>query len=467
MQDWITDNPMQHLRSLKTVTQLYAEEFSTCTTCEQIPWFSFFFDGTGNNRDLDRPQQKLSNVARLFEGHVEDRPLIWKFYYPGVGTPLDASDPSWWERIRDSEARGGGAGLGSDARLAEAESDFRRALQRNQKVTRIDIAIFGFSRGATLARAFVNRLLSRCEMRNTVPYWPCPTAVDGESAPLFIRFLGLFDTVESVGLPARNLSDMRVQVPEQVGRCLHLVSGHELRAFFPLTRVQGSDAFFEKEVLPGAHSDVGGGYRPGEQARSDQLSRIALNRMRLEAAISGVPFTPPLHATKAVNDLFEYDEDLKALFDEYMQAVDAAGTLEAQLFEHMRLYYGWLKVRFGQNPCDLYQGVCSADPEIQAEIARIQQFHDKMKLELDTMNWRAQLTHLWRTDRNEYRRATDTPGGGKEHNKPLSEAERAYWEAWLNPPALSPNLVRFFDHYVHDSRPGFPRIDSRGYSAPA
>jgi len=449
---------------MMTATQLYAEEFTTCTTCEQTPWFSFFFDGTGNNRTLDEPKQKLSNVARLYLGHVADkRPLIVPFYYPGVGTPLDASDPSWWERIRDSETLGGGAGLGSDVRLATAEEDFRTALTANHKVARIDIAIFGFSRGATLARAFVNRLLERCEIRNTVPHWPCATAVNGESAPLHIRFLGLFDTVESVGLPARNLSDMRVHVPEQVERCLHLVAGHELRAYFPLTRVHGNGAFYEKEVLPGAHSDVGGGYRPGEQARSDQLARIALNRMRFEAAISGVPFTPPSQTTKDVSDLFEYDQDLKSLFDEYMQAVGPASTLEQQLFEHMRLYYGWLKVRFGQNPCDIYQGVCSADPEIQAEIERIQRYHDKMKNELDTLNWRARLTHLWKTDRNEYKRATDTPGGGKEYNKPLSEAELIYWEAWLNPPALSSNLIRFFDHYVHDSRAGFLRIDSSGY----
>ncbi|MEX3910109.1 hypothetical protein AB4Y33_43115, partial [Paraburkholderia sp. BR14319] len=57
MQDWITDNPMHFLQSLKTATQQHAEEFMTCTTCEQQPWFSFFFDGTGNNRDLVSTQQ--------------------------------------------------------------------------------------------------------------------------------------------------------------------------------------------------------------------------------------------------------------------------------------------------------------------------------------------------------------------------------------------------------------------------
>ncbi|MBY4732388.1 hypothetical protein K6V90_17790, partial [Cupriavidus pauculus] len=40
------------------------------------------------------------------------------------------------------------------------------------------------------------------------------------------------------------------------------------------------------------------------------------------------------------------------------------------------------------------------------------------------------------------------------------------WKAWLNPPELSANLIRFFDRYVHDSRAGFIRIDGGGYLLP-
>ncbi|MEX3689228.1 DUF2235 domain-containing protein [Paraburkholderia sp. BR14263] len=468
MQDWLTDDPMHFLRSMKTATQLHAEEFMTCTSCEQQPWFSFFFDGTENNRTIDEPKRKLSNIARLYLGHVDESqaPLINRFYYPGVGTPLDASNPAWWEKIRDSEILGGGLGLGSDVRLVKAEEDFRFALTANHKVNRIDIAVFGFSRGATLARAFVNRLLTKCSMKDGVPHWPCPAAVDGQSAPLHFRFLGLFDTVESVGLPAHDFSDMRMVVPEQVARCVHLVAGHELRACFPATPVRGSAAFCEEIVLPGVHSDVGGGYRPDEQGRSDQLARITLNRMRLEAAISGVPFTAPKLADSKINDLFEYDEDVRTLFDEYMSAVDTGGTLEQQIFAHMRLYYGWLKVRFTSNPCDLYQGVCSTDP-VNAELQRIQQFYERMGIDADTMNWRAWLTTLWKTDRGEYERTAGAAGGSDcDMNRPLSEEQLAYWEAWLNPPTLPANLIRFFDQYVHDSRAGFLRIDSSGYLRP-
>jgi hypothetical protein len=51
-------------------------------------------------------------------------------------------------------------------------------------------------------------------------------------------------------------------------------------------------------------------------------------------------------------------------------------------------------------------------------------------------------------------------------NEPLSADELAYWKAWLNPPELSANLIRFFDRYVHDSRAGFIRIDGGGYLLP-
>ncbi|WP_084656310.1 T6SS phospholipase effector Tle1-like catalytic domain-containing protein [Pandoraea norimbergensis] len=467
MQDLITDDPMNLLRMLENGTRLYKENFLTCSTCEQQPWFSFFFDGTGNNLERDEKPKKLSNIARLYWAHRDESPLIVPKYYPGVGTPLDASNAGWWEKLRDSEALGGGAGLGWDARLSKAEGDFRDLLKYNRKVSRIDIAVFGFSRGATLARAFVNRLLDKCTMKDGVPHWPCPTAVDGESAPLHFRFLGIFDTVESVGLPASNLSDMQTHVPPQVERCFHIVAAHELRACFPLTPVRGADATYEEIVMPGVHSDVGGGYRPEEQARSDLYARIPLNKMRLEAIISGVKFHSPKQAEKAgLSELFEYDEEVKSLFDEYMRTVGAAGSLEQQVFEHMRYYYAWLKIRFGHSPFDIYKGVSCVNPTIDAELERIRQLHGRMTNESKTMNWRAWLTHLWHTDRDEYGRTIDGAGGEHPLNKPLDEKQLAYWNAWLNPPALSPNLLRFFDRYMHDSRAGFLDVDSSGYLRP-
>ncbi len=41
--------------------------------CRLYPRFAFFFDGTGNNRELDTPLNRLSNVAKLFNAAVNDR----------------------------------------------------------------------------------------------------------------------------------------------------------------------------------------------------------------------------------------------------------------------------------------------------------------------------------------------------------------------------------------------------------
>jgi uncharacterized protein (DUF2235 family) len=467
MQDWITDNPRTLIETLKTASDINGDDFTVCETCEQKPWFSFFFDGTGNNKERDKANDCESNVARLWHGHGENRPLLVRLYYSGVGTPLNVSDHRWMDAIRDSEMLGGGAGLGSDVRLKNAESEFALALKRNHKVTRIDVAIFGFSRGAALARAFVHRLLKKCEMKDGVPHWPCDTALDGKSAPLRFRFLGLFDTVESVGLPAHNFTDMLMAIPDEVERCVHLAAAHELRAYFPLTPLQDGSSF-EEILYPGMHSDVGGGYKPNEQARSDLLPRIALNRMRLEARMAGVPFIAPAQLQNDVRNLFEYDEDVKMLFDEYMAAVNTAGTLKQQILSHMRLYYGWLKARYHSNPCDVYQGVCTLDPEQTKELANVQDMYSKVGSDIDMLTWRRILTGLWKTDPQAYEREVKSVYNS-ETNAPrrVSEDEAAYLDAWLNPPTLSANLLRFFDQYVHDSRAGFSvKLGAGGYFLP-
>ncbi|MEM5439729.1 DUF2235 domain-containing protein [Paraburkholderia diazotrophica] len=458
MQDWITDSHESFEQAMKTATELYAEEFETCTACEQQPWFSFFFDGTGNNLKRDISLNKLSNVARLYSGHREDLPLIVPLYYPGVGTPLDASEPSWVDSIRDSELLGGGAGLGGDARLQLAETEFLSALSKTHRVSRIDIAVFGFSRGATLARSFVNRVLRKCEYRSGIPHWPCSTARDGKAAPIYFRFLGIFDTVESVGLPAHDLTDMQMHVPDEVEKCLHLVSGHEIRSAFPLTPLGKTSDTHREFVYPGVHSDVGGGYKPREQARSDMLARMPLNRMRLEGAIAGVPFTPPALLDGTTKALFEYDEAVKAAFDACMAVTDLTGSLQQQIAAHMHLYYGWLKARYQLNPCDVYRNVCGANRASQIDLQRIEASRTDIAAQADSLNWRSYMMALSKSNPNEYRDRLKTAGVPP----PLSSDEQDYYDAWVNPPTLSDGLIHFFDSYVHDSRAGFKSLIGKG-----
>ena len=41
-------------------------------TCRQTLWFSFFFDGTGNNLDADEDFLKHSNVAKLYRAREKE-----------------------------------------------------------------------------------------------------------------------------------------------------------------------------------------------------------------------------------------------------------------------------------------------------------------------------------------------------------------------------------------------------------
>jgi hypothetical protein len=56
--------------------------------CKLELQFSFFFDGTRNHKDEDKPRGAHSNVARLFEVCKEEElHCQYRLYVQGVGTP--------------------------------------------------------------------------------------------------------------------------------------------------------------------------------------------------------------------------------------------------------------------------------------------------------------------------------------------------------------------------------------------
>ncbi|MNZ68300.1 hypothetical protein D3C78_865650 [compost metagenome] len=133
--------------------------------------------------------------------------------------------------------------------------------------------------------------------------------------PVSVEYLGLLDTVASVGIadiiPGANghmsWADGNQQLPaDLVKRCLHLVASHEQRLCFPLEsirRAQGGYPANSVEVIyPGVHSDQGGGYPPGDQGKATGendgllLSQIALNEIYADAYYHGAPLKVPREA---------------------------------------------------------------------------------------------------------------------------------------------------------------------------
>ncbi|WP_438839670.1 T6SS phospholipase effector Tle1-like catalytic domain-containing protein [Aromatoleum toluclasticum] len=301
-------------------------------------------------------ERALSNVAKLFLAAIDDKDgqEAVKRYIPGVGTPYRYANGN----ISPNEDKGGSLGLGFGAggemRLDAALYEFRRTLEIDwgtgalPHVEWVTLSVFGFSRGATLARTFVRRLIAeQCE-RTADGHLMWTTRYD-KPVRLRIVFMGLFDTVASVGGPGLHMSwGSELAIPAGVERCLHFVSAHEVRQAFPLDSVRVGSEYPEKceEVIyPGVHSDVGGGYFDGFQGRSNVLSRIPLRDMYAEALISGVMLRRLSDAPLEVRDEIALPADAPLLqaYKTYMASLPAANddSLESLLHAHRVLKFRW------------------------------------------------------------------------------------------------------------------------------
>ena len=80
-----------------------------------------------------------------------------------------------------------------------------------------------------------------------------------------VSFLGIFDTVAGIGRPENlfdagdaNTFDIDIHIhPDSTDAGLHIEAAHEYRHNFSLNTVP---SYFKKVIVPGSHSDIGGGY---------------------------------------------------------------------------------------------------------------------------------------------------------------------------------------------------------------
>ncbi|MCB5207044.1 T6SS phospholipase effector Tle1-like catalytic domain-containing protein, partial [Methylovorus mays] len=219
------------------------------------------------------------------------------------------------------------------------------------KITTLNVSVFGFSRGAAEARVFVNWLMEVCE--RTAHGWLFA------GIPLNVQFLGLFDTVASVGVAdtmgggtlAGHMSwaDNTLQIHPAVRRCVHMVAAHEVRATFPLdsARVHGRYPGNVQEIMyPGAHSDVGGGYAPGAigvyPRMGDNLSVFAGQDMYHAARIAGVPLVPWQKLPDFVSSALLPSKELIRAYNGYLNACGvSAGPVDEMHRQHMGLYHSY------------------------------------------------------------------------------------------------------------------------------
>lgn len=245
------------------------------------------FDGTWN--DADNDPEHMTNVGKIRDQvralRESGNDTVHAGYVAGVGTQAD-----WLVKTLD-----GAIGYTYDKRLEEMYEQFIRKSDqwlKEDPTAQISIANIGFSRGAEQAAGFTRMIHERGIQdpsgittrdesgRTTIEYTKPPLVPPGQTA----QAVGLFDPV-GTGEPRNH--DRRL--PPSVISGFQLTAEDERRGLFKSTSIidQGmtADGRFLAVMVPGAHSDVGGGYhRDGLSTRSGNLMIDYLN------SLSDTPF---------------------------------------------------------------------------------------------------------------------------------------------------------------------------------
>lgn len=253
-------------------------------------------DGTSN-----QPVGNRTNVIRLYR-MLEQLPGQQVAYYqPGVGTLQPRSASNW---IRQQ------ALIALDKMTAimlyrHISSVYRYLMAQYQEGT--ELYLFGFSRGAYTARVLAGMLTrvgllhpGHDEMiqfawdvyrrtRDQEDHVQAARFRKTFSRAVKVRFLGLWDTVSSVGLPWRPRSYPYTFDNSQVQSVRHALALDERRVMFvqnQWTAHPRPSQDVQQVWFAGAHADVGGGYADTES----QLAMIPLAWMLREARAAGLTF---------------------------------------------------------------------------------------------------------------------------------------------------------------------------------
>ncbi len=226
----------------------------------------YAFDGTWSSDEEDPSFD--TNVVKFVEAYQRGaKKKGGGEYVSGVGTRF-----GFFGKIV-----GGLTGAGGRQRIEEMYEE----LEENYADGDPHIDIIGFSRGAALALHFAN-VVAKKGVRDK----------NGKRIIPEIRFLGLWDTVASFGIPIDfilpfqeiNLG-FKLTVPSNVRKCFHALALNERRQSFDVTRLDEAreDDRIRELWFRGVHSDVGGGNG------NTGLSSISLSWMFENAIESGLP----------------------------------------------------------------------------------------------------------------------------------------------------------------------------------
>lgn len=312
---------------------------------------NIFFDGTGNNginahalvkkaasetglsdedkkQEIDSYKSSFTNIYRLFlnasRKTINDEPEsivqldnAYNIYVSGIGTKDGGSDNTFIQAVGDLtileqlfnnkitkaystvhiqipilnkfnfEEKYREYVASATTKINHLNKALTELEKDRLKGKNVQINLYGFSRGAALARYYANELNN--ENFKIIKG-------DNENLAVEINFLGLFDTVESIVFANTFKTAKSANVKNIANYCYHLTADHEARNTFPLTSIidlsklkaekpnldvknntqtiarYREDESIENNTktsvtkkrleinLAGAHADIGGGY---------------------------------------------------------------------------------------------------------------------------------------------------------------------------------------------------------------
>ena len=385
------------------------------------------------------------------------------------------------------------SGVGSNSTNIRARQEFKKILlklknaiaqhrpdPKTGKPAKVDpaivktiyMSIFGFSRGATQARVFTNWLQSLCKLDAEVHDRRGQMSLGGFD--VVFDFLGVFDTVASVGLGNTMGSNMALAFLDGHGawadaedslrippglKCLHLVAAHEARRSFPVDSISVNGnlpAGSEEIVVPGVHSDIGCGYSPCQQGKGtdangdDMLSRIPLLMMYKAARMNGVPLKLETANAIAKNRFALKPATIEA-FNAYIGTCQVTqGSIHQIMREQARKQMEWRLMRRVTQKAPLQQ---------TASFLRASKL-DQSDLQGAAQEFEEEIAAFirWRKEKGAaFRPAQQKIGFDNEHLAEWEEIAR-WWQESPRPPDA---VVSFFDNYVHDSRAAFKIAGAR------
>jgi hypothetical protein len=242
-------------------------------------------DGTWNDPDCK------TNVHRLYKSLPPDGKTQIARYYSGVGVSTNegVAIEFFGEKVSKTFIACA-TGLGATPIRWQAYCDFVQAYQPGDR-----IFIFGFSRGAAIARMLANDIdtfgipelvqAKYHKRRHKDPKLQALFVSNKKCGAVEIEMLGLWDTVAAFGVPWNKIELFKkLIIPANVKKAYHLVAIDEVRKAFDITLINHEDRI-EEIWFAGAHTNVGGGFEG-----DGKLSDITLRFMMKRACEHGIKF---------------------------------------------------------------------------------------------------------------------------------------------------------------------------------